>query len=99
MPAATIARKAIIAEGGTTQRSTIAGRTRSVILCQVGRTHIVALALRPEDGMKALEIEGQTDQTPLARGGLLSAASENWRKPSTSLMMPITGSTVHLRAP
>src|SRR6266571_4285157 len=24
---------------------------------------------------------------------------ENWRKPSTSLMMPITGSTVHLRAP
>ena len=24
---------------------------------------------------------------------------ENWRKPSTSLMIPITGSTVHLRAP
>src|SRR5260370_24647431 len=24
---------------------------------------------------------------------------ENWRKPSISLMMPITGSTVHLRAP
>ena len=24
---------------------------------------------------------------------------ENWRKPSTSLMMPSTGSTVHLRAP
>src|SRR5437764_12103134 len=24
---------------------------------------------------------------------------ENWRKPRISLMMPITGSTVHLRAP
>ncbi len=24
--------------------------------------------------------------------------SENWRKPSTSLMLPITGSTVHLRS-
>ena len=23
---------------------------------------------------------------------------ENWRKPSTSLMIPITGSTVHVRA-
>ena len=28
-----------------------------------------------------------------------SPRKENWRKPSTSLMMPITGSTVHLRAP
>src|SRR5437588_11479191 len=25
--------------------------------------------------------------------------TENWRKPGTSLMMPITGSTVRLRAP
>ena len=48
--------------------------------------------------MEALEIEGQTDQAPLARGRL-SPRKENWRKPSTSLMIPITGSTVHLRAP
>ena len=45
-------------------------------MCQVGRTHIVALALRPEYGMEALEVEGQTDQAPLARGGLCSAQGE-----------------------
>jgi hypothetical protein len=48
--------------------------------------------------MKALEIESQTDQAPLASRPF-PAASENWRKPNTSLMMPITGSTVHFRAP
>jgi hypothetical protein len=45
-------------------------------MCQVGRTHLITLALGPEDGMEALEIEGQTDQAPLARGGLLSAQGE-----------------------
>jgi len=65
----------------------------------LGSKHAVALALRPEDGMEALEIESQTDQTPLASRRQFPGASENWRKPSTSLMMPITGSTVHVRAP
>ena len=64
-----------------------------------GRKYAVAGGLGPEDGMEALQIESQTDQTPLASRRQFSAASENWRKPSTSLMMPITGSTVHVRAP
>ncbi len=34
--------------------------------------------------------------SPAAAG---SPRSENWRKPNISLMMPITGSTVHLRNP
>ena len=32
-----------------------------------GRKHTVAQGLGPEEGMEALEIESQTDQTPLTR--------------------------------
>ena len=51
-----------------------------------------------EQAMQSLQIERQADQTPFAGDGQ-PPRSENWRKPSTSLMIPITGSTVHLRKP
>ncbi len=38
-----------------------------------GRKHTVAQGLGPEEGMEALEIESQTDQTPLASRRQFSA--------------------------
>jgi NADPH:quinone reductase len=51
---------------GTRRRNTITGRTPSVMMRPVGWKHAVALRLGPEDGMEALEIESQTDETPFA---------------------------------
>src|SRR5712692_11660866 len=59
-------RPPITVEAGATRRSTIADRTPSVMMRRLGCKYAVALALRPEEGMEALEIESQTDQTPLA---------------------------------
>ena len=46
--------------------------------------------------VQPLQIESQAHQDPLARCSG-HPSSENCRKPSTSLMIPITGSTVHFR--
>jgi len=51
--------------------------------------------VRQQD-MQALQVEGQTHQTPFAGGGH-QAAQRELTEASTSLMMPITGSTVDLR--
>ena len=59
-------RPPITVEADATRRSTIADRTPSVMMRCLGYKHAVVLALRPEYGMEALQIESQTDQTPLA---------------------------------
>src|SRR6266568_4260036 len=41
-------------------------QNRVVMMRPVGCEHAVILELGPEEGMEALEIESQTDQTPLA---------------------------------
>ena len=41
-----------------------------------GRKHAVALGLGPKDGMEALQIESQTDQTPLASRRLRATQGE-----------------------
>ena len=69
-------RPPITVETGATRRSTIADRTPLVMIGHLGCTHAVALALRPEDGMEALQIESQTDQTPLASGRSFPAQGE-----------------------
>ena len=69
-------RPPITVETGATRRSTIADRTPLVMIGHLGFTHAVALALRPEDGMEALQIESQTDQTPLASGRSFPAQGE-----------------------
>ena len=69
-------RPPITVETGATRRSTIADRTLLVMIRRLGFTHAVALALRPEYGMEALQIESQTDQTPLASGCQFPAQGE-----------------------
>jgi hypothetical protein len=75
-PDAAPGRKSFTARGKARERKAIERRTASVMMRPVGGKHAVALGLCPEDGMEALEIEGQTDQTPLARGSLLSPQRE-----------------------
>jgi hypothetical protein len=50
------------------------------------------------EAMQALDIERPTYPTPLPAAPA-NLRNENCRNPRPSLMIPITGSTVHLRKP
>src|SRR6266481_2708068 len=66
LPAIRPARMSLRVRGEKGERSAITGRTASVMMHPVGCKHALARGLGPEEGMEALEIESQTDQTPLA---------------------------------
>lgn len=64
-----------------------------------GCKHALALVLPPGEGRETLELRWNATQTRHHSPAARSPRKENWRKPRTSLMLPITGSTGQVRAP
>jgi hypothetical protein len=56
----------------------------------------IALSVRGVEGEYPLDVPGHGHEAPFV-ADIFEAAEQNWRNPSTDLMMPNTGSGVCLR--
>src|SRR5438105_12174276 len=98
MPAAPAAHVLCTAREQAPERHAVASGTGSAIVTQRTGKMPPSPRYAQDKVWKRLRLKAKQTRhhSPAAAE---SPRKENWRKPSTSLMMPITGSTVHLRAP
>ena len=91
------ARWSLPARVEATQWSMVADRKRSMIVSERAASMSLHLRYTPDKVWKRLRLKAKQTRHH-SHAAASSPRKENWRKPSTSLMMPITGSTVHVRA-
>src|SRR5437764_5422637 len=97
MPVAPSAHVLFTTRAHAPERHAVAGRTGSAMVTQ--RTGKMPPSPRYAQDKLWKRLRLNAKQTRHHSPAAKLPRKENWRKPRISLMMPITGSTVHLRAP